>query len=79
MRLAETCPVGQRAAVAFLDQVDSEPECVHVAWEVISEYRNDQGMWVKSRKCADCGDHMELSVEAEPHWPEKAALHPAGQ
>ncbi|MEU3785225.1 hypothetical protein [Streptomyces sp900129855] len=77
MRLAEMCPDGQREVVGFLDQADSEPECAHIAWEVTSEYRNAQGAWVKFRKCADCGDPMDSSVEPEPHWPKKAAQHSA--
>jgi hypothetical protein len=56
-----------------------EPECAHLAWEVTSEYRNHQGMWVKSRKCTDCDEQLAAVVEPEPHWPNKAALHPAGQ
>ncbi|WP_406178085.1 hypothetical protein [Streptomyces canus] len=49
-----------------------EPECAHLAWEVTSEYCNDQGMWVKYRKCSDCGTHLDPVDELEPHWPDKA-------
>ncbi|MEH0579031.1 hypothetical protein QBA54_32180 [Streptomyces sp. B21-108] len=77
MRFAEMCPDGQREVVAFLDNIGPETECTHIAWEVTSEYRNAQGRWVKSRKCADCGDPMDSSVEPEPHWPKKAARHSA--
>jgi hypothetical protein len=79
MRLAEMCPAGQREAIAFLGPVDREPECAHVAWEVTIEYRNDQGMWVKSRECADCGDRLEPVVEPEPHRLGKVAQPSAGE
>ncbi|MER7477351.1 hypothetical protein ABTX60_06810 [Streptomyces sp. NPDC126510] len=75
MRLAEMCPAGQKAALDAL-----EPDCAHVSWEVTGEHRNDQGMWVKYRRCADCADNLASVVEPEPHWPDKAAaLHPAGK
>jgi hypothetical protein len=78
MRLAEMCADGQRAAVAVLDvEFADGTECAHVAWDVTSEYRDARQMWVKSRKCADCGDRLEPVVEPEPHWPDKAAHHPA--
>ncbi|MGW4731770.1 hypothetical protein ACWEQC_21850 [Streptomyces shenzhenensis] len=76
MRFAEMCAEGQRAALASLEP-SAEPECAHITWEVTSEYRTANGMWVKSRKCADCGDQLPSSHELEPHWPEKAAQHPA--
>lgn len=83
MRLAEMCPDGKRAAVAVLDEPTKDatgaPECVHLAWEVTSEYRNADGLWVKSRKCSDCGDHLVPIAQLEPHWPDKAAQHPADQ
>ncbi|MFE3033079.1 hypothetical protein ACFXKY_15715 [Streptomyces canus] len=44
MRYAEMCPDGQREVITFLDNVDPEPECAHTAWDVTSEFRNDQGM-----------------------------------
>ncbi|MFF6801066.1 hypothetical protein [Streptomyces sp. NPDC012616] len=48
------------------------PECAHLAWEVLSEYRNARQLWVKSRKCGDCGEHLDPLVDPEPHWPDKA-------
>ncbi|WP_327345910.1 hypothetical protein [Streptomyces europaeiscabiei] len=69
MRLPEMCPDGQRQALAA---VDDGPECAHASWEVTSEYRNARQMWVKSRRCADCGEHLEPLVDREPHWPDKA-------
>jgi len=65
-----------RADVAALDAEFPDDQCAHVAWEVTSEYRNARQMWVKSRKCADCGDVLEPLVEPEPHWPDKARQHP---
>ncbi|WP_019061763.1 hypothetical protein [Streptomyces prunicolor] len=79
MRFAEMCGDGRREALAVLDQVDDDTECAHIAWEVTSEYRNVRRMWVKSRKCADCGAPLDPAVEPEPHWPDKADLPQAGQ
>jgi hypothetical protein len=73
MRFAEMCGDGRREAIASRDQVDGEPEWAHLAWEVTSEHRNHPGMWVKSRKCADCTDRLDLVVEPEPHWPENGS------
>lgn len=69
---AEEMAAASADAAALDAEFADEAECVHVAWEVTSEYRNARQMWVKSRKCADCGDRLEPLVEPEPHWPDKA-------
>lgn len=69
MRLAEMCPDGQHEAVSYLDRIDGQPECAHLAWEVTSEHRNELGTWTKFRTCADCGEPLPAVVEPEPHRP----------
>lgn len=61
------------ADAAALDaEAPNEAECAHVAWEVTSEFRNSSNLWVKSRRCTDCGDLMQPTYDVEPHWPDKA-------
>ncbi|MET9819617.1 hypothetical protein [Streptomyces sp. NPDC006355] len=72
-RLAELCPAGQHAAATVLAPGLLEPECAHGSWEVTSEYpARDGDGWVKSRRCADCGDSLDPLTEAAPHWPAAA-------
>lgn len=61
------------ADAAALDAEASDgAECAHVAWEVTSEFRNSANLWVKSRRCTDCGELMQPTYDVEPHWPDKA-------
>ncbi|AIV35560.1 hypothetical protein [Streptomyces sp. CCM_MD2014] len=76
-RLAELCPDGQRIVSEAAHQAAPnvvDPPCPHTSWEVTSEYpARDGSGWVKSRRCADCGDSLDPVTEPEPHWPAAAA------
>lgn len=54
-----------------------EADCRHISWEVTSEYPAG-GRWVKSRKCADCGDPLPPLTEDTPHWNAPTRRTPAG-
>ncbi|KUN37741.1 hypothetical protein AQJ30_15775 [Streptomyces longwoodensis] len=78
MRFAEMCSAGQAQALAALHQ-SGVLDCEHIAWDVTTEHpARDGSGWVKSRKCADCGEPMAPITEADPHWPHDGGEPPAG-
>ncbi|SDL33510.1 hypothetical protein [Streptomyces indicus] len=44
-----------------------DEQCAHESWEVTGEHQSPAG-FVKSRRCADCREHLDPVVEDEPHW-----------
>ncbi|WP_432160751.1 hypothetical protein [Streptomyces sp. NRRL F-5630] len=48
-------------------------QCVHESWEVTGEHQSPVG-FVKSRRCADCREHLDPVVEDEPHWGDEQQL-----
>ncbi|MET8747233.1 hypothetical protein [Streptomyces sp. NPDC004728] len=69
---AEEAAAAPADAAASDVEASDDPECAHVAWEVTSEFRNSNNLWVKSRRCTDCGQPMQPTYDVEPHWPDKA-------
>ncbi|WP_440581048.1 hypothetical protein [Streptomyces sp. PT19] len=48
---------------------DEEAPCAHESWDVTSEYADREArVWVKSRRCNDCGEPLPEVREAEPHF-----------
>ncbi|WP_328638436.1 hypothetical protein [Streptomyces canus] len=46
--------------------------CAHESWEVTSEYRDHAtGLWVQSRRCADCPESLPTVTRPRPHFPQR--------
>src|SRR5438445_8485911 len=47
---------------------EEEAPCPHESWEVGSQWRDDEtGKWWKTRRCADCREHLDNILDDEQH------------